>query len=278
MKGAIELKEIIDVLEFHLRSDPDCLILQEEREISPLEIDFIYNPAPRAPETSSPEKPAEVRPRARLEENAACTLCMDRIFPIKRFRRAGSLPVLTLHYAGPVSGSKTPPDRSDKFVLGSPEADDIFSRMFQSAGIPMDEVRFQQYPGCYFDAARSAPEQWNERCRHCLGHVLKTLREENIRLLLLTGAAAVFLLSEEKARELAVSGEILELPFDDFTVPTMVIRGPQALLALEKRRLSLKADLTPEKRKAYEKTLAEEKKIKGDILRSLKRAKELYLS
>ena len=94
---------------------------------------------PRAPQTEPTAEPAaqaaapqpaaaQPPPRGPLEPNMACTLCSDRIYPVRRYRVPGTNPILVLHYNGPVRGSENRVDRSMKHVLGSAEEDDLFGQ------------------------------------------------------------------------------------------------------------------------------------------------------
>lgn len=252
-------------------------------ERSPIEIDFLYRPpADRSQgeqrpgvKTASgtaqaPERAAARGPARELPVNARCTLCSDRLYPVRRYRRTGRKPILLLYYNGAFGGGKQKPDRSDKQIFATAAEDDLFARMLSAAGLAVDDLYYQEYTACHFNDSRSLPEEWNERAGHCLGHVADTIKEFDIRILLLTGPAAIFLLSEEKARQHAQSGEALRLPLADREIPALVLRSPAALLALEQRREKLKA-AGPEKEAEFQKTLGEEKQIKTAVLNSLKR-------
>ena len=191
------------------------------------------------------------------------------MYPVRKYRRTGKKPILLLYYNG-AFGTRQRPDRSDKLHFATKEEDDLFGRMLTAAGLSMDEIYFQEYPACHFNDSRSLPEEWNDRAGHCLGHVNDTIKEFDIRAVLLTGPAAIFLLSEEKAREHALSGEPLPLPLADRELPALVLRSPAALLALEAKREKLKA-AGPEREADYKQTVQEEKQIKKAILQSLKR-------
>ncbi len=270
-------RQLVDDLRFVLNETAGELVPAYAGERSPLEIDFLYRPAPATPARGSriptpgrePQAPVEPAPRREPTVNARCSLCPDRMYPVRRYRRNGKRPILMLYFNG-AFGSRQKPDRSDKLLFATAEEDGLFARMLQAAGLALDDLYYQEYPACHFNDSRSLPEEWTARATHCLGHVNETIRQFDIRVLLLTGPAAIFLLSEEKAREHAENGLPLSLPLADRQVQTLVLRSPAALLALEQKREKLKA-AGPEKEAEYQKTVQEEKRIKSAILASLKK-------
>ncbi|MBI3395867.1 MAG: hypothetical protein HY042_08535, partial [Spirochaetia bacterium] len=179
------------------------LIWQGEGEIKPEHAEFVYQPPPKAKPSASGaaagpiDVPAHVRES--LPPNASCTLCRERMYPVRQFKREGRLPILILHHAGPAPGAKVRPDRSARFVLGSPEEDDVFARMLKAAGLDFDGPHFQEFPACHFNAERSTQPDWQRRATSCLKHVAHTVTTSGIRLILACGHAAVALLGEEKA-------------------------------------------------------------------------------
>ena len=262
-----ELCAIIDDLTLVLEEDPSSLAYAYEGEPSPETLEMPFRPPPKHPDPETPK----ARPAAKREltVNARCTMCSHRMYPVKRHLLPGRIPVLVLHYNGSVFENEAKRDRSDRFVFGDASADALFGRMFAKAGWSFEDFHYQEFPACHFNAARSLPQDWNERGKNCLSIVSGTVKAHGIRLLALTGAAAILLLGDEMARKMAVSGEISTMDLlEGSSLPFLVLRSPAALLALEKRRTALKGD-----REKYARVLAEEKAVKLAILETLGRAK-----
>lgn len=291
------LLSIVEDLAWLIEREENLPTLAFRGELSPLETEFFYEPPEGAKKASVPGIPVSDQPDAmpasrrtdhfepsvpdsgtaglpsRLAENVKCTLCHDRLFPFKEFRKKGEGKILVLHYSGSIQGTRPGRDTTGKTIFSTPEEDDLFSRMLGALGRKMDDAHFQQYPACIFDPSRSLAEDWNDRCRNCLNHVERTIEREGIRLILLTGPAAIFLLGEEMAKKASVSGEIIPLQFEGKEIPGIVVRSPAALLAYERKRKGLKAEGDPEGQSpAYKKTVQEEKQIKNQVLASLKAA------
>ena len=256
-----------------LALEPDALIRNYDLEIPPEKIELIYRapPAGSGDEASPADSEAPgVASLDTLPANFRCNLCPDRMVPVRRFFRGGSRSLLVLHHSGRLEASGQPPrDRSMQFVFGSAAEDGLFERMLEAAGLQMADVHFQEYPACLFNADRSLPEEWNARGKHCLSHVHDTIIREKIRLVLATGAAAILLLGEDRARELSTTGEAIELPLGpgQAALPLLVLRSPAALLALESRRVRME-QAGQDSREAR----SAEKEVKAATLRSLKGA------
>ena len=269
------LAEFVKDLADALAVDPDVLVRNYDSEIPPQKIELIYRAPVASPSgESSPSETAApgVASVETLPVNFRCNLCPDRMVPVRRFFRSGNRSLLVLHHSGRLEPSGHPPrDRSMQFVFGSVAEDGLFERMLEAAGLKMGDVQFQEYPACLFNADRSMPEEWNARGQHCLSHVHDTIVREKIRLVMATGAAAILLLGEDRARELSTSGEAIELPLGpgQTPLPLLVIRSPAALLALESRRVRLE-QAGQDAREAR----SLEKEVKTATLRSLKRALE----
>ena len=275
-----EFAELTGDLAVALQSEADEWVLRVHGEDRPEEIEFTYTPPadktdPRE-DTNAPDAAARAPTAPRtLTANAACTLCADRTFPLRRFRRPGRLPVLVLHYSGPFRPGDSLRDRSAELLFGTPEEDGLYDRMLQALELTRDDFHYLQYPGCVFNPERSLPEDWNRRCGNCLKHLNETVSTNGIRLLLLFGMSAVFLLSEEKARAMALTAETLPVPLDAGELPALVLRSPAAVRALEKKRAGLvsKGRDDPD----YQKAMEEEKRVKQSMLDALRAARSRFL-
>lgn len=270
------LEELVDSLAEALAADESGLVSAYSHEPAPEEIDLIYTPPPEPARTAAatPE-PSVAQPdsfapeRTGLPANFRCTLCSDRMYPVKRYYRSGRLPVLVLLHNGLLAPGPARLDRSEQFVFGSRAEDELFERMVSAVGKTPGDFHFQEYTACHFNADRSLPEDWNERGRNCLTHLNDTIVRENIRLLLVTGPAAVLLLGEEKAHAMATGGEGIHLPLGDGEIPAMAIRSPAALLALENKRRRAGEQGNES---AYKQIVRQEKDIKKSIVSALRQA------
>ncbi len=261
-----------------LESDPDGLLWRLATEPDPGEIPLVLRAGPAAGASgagaSAPLASGAVRavsevPAANLPANMRCTLCADRMYPVRRFTRLGKRPALVLYFAG--SFGKGPPkrDRSRELIFGTPEEDELFARMLRAAGLQPDELHYQEYPACHFNPVRSTASDWEERGRNCLAHVQDSVEREGIRLLLVTGPAAVALFGEARARELSTDSKLAHVELGGARVPALVLRSPGALLAMERKRE--RAREAGREQEMNELT-AEEKAVKGAMLAALKQA------
>ena len=220
-------------------------------------------------------KPSKIIKRE-LPPNFRCESCAIRLYPVKKFFRAGKLPVLLLHYNGLLSKSRhqtLPRDRSANFVFGDKSENELFARILEKLKFKWDDFNYQEYPACHFDAGMSSEEDWQERAQNCLEHVGKSVKAAQIKKIILCGNAAVALLGLKEAQSKAQSMDIFPFPFlassssvkktKEEKIDCVVLRSPAALLSLERQR-EASSDI---ERRA--KLLAEEKEIKSKILSSL---------
>ena len=167
-------------------------------------------------------------------------------------------------------------DCSENFVFGSQAEDELFSRILKKLGLQWDDLHYQEYPACHFDAATSAEEDWKKRAENCLEHVASRVKEAKIKKIILCGNAAVAFLGLKEAENKAQSMSIFPFPLlrsgsgsaKKEQIDCIVLRSPAALLGLERAR-KRKSDA-----KERAQLLVKEKEIKSKILSSL----ELLLS
>lgn len=194
---------------------------------------------------SQVEKPAApvMQIRKDLPANMGCQLCPDRIYAVRRYLICGNLPVLVLRYNYPIDErSKALPDRSDRSRFPTSEEEELFSRMLGAVDLTLEDPYYQEFPACHFDP-RSLPGEWNRRTENCLKHLRETVGRENIRFLLVTGAAAVLLFGD-RAKALAESSKIVDFPVtESLRLPCLVVRSPAALIAMERQRLKAEQSL-----------------------------------
>ncbi len=238
-------------------------------EDDPFMMEFVYRP-PAKSETKAEVIGAQPRPPVHiLTTNAACSLCSGKLFPVRNFFRSGRLPVLFLHYNGAYnSGARTRTDKSHQYIFGGAAEDAIFKKMTGTLGLGPEDFYFQEYPACHFNPVRSLPEEWDERAKNCRIHIAETIKNSNIKHLVICGPSAIFAFGQEKARELAESGQKAQAEFGGHSLPAIVIRSPAALVSLEKKRAENKG--RPEDPE-YKKILKEEIQIKKATLEALRK-------
>lgn len=285
MNPVKELQSIVQDLEAILLDDNQALVLSYHKEPSPFEMDFVYNPT-RVTQSGS-ELPSDsdgvedsildsggdrgVRP-----DNVRCNLCEDRVFPVRKYKNTGRLPVLVVFYNGALEGQEMNRDRSAKHLFGSEQEDDLFFRMVEASGFSPQDFSFQQYPACFFNPAESFPEDWNRRCSNCMNLLQNTIQEQKIQYLIAVGVAAVFLFGEQNARDWSESGELIDLSPQGLPVQAVAMRSPLALLTLESRRKQMKGTMEIKSQEKYEKLLSSEKRIKKQLLSTLKNIRQNF--
>ncbi|MCR9144531.1 MAG: hypothetical protein NXI24_19995 [bacterium] len=283
---AAELGRVLRDFAHALQADPHALIAAFASEPDPDFVQLVYHPPAAAPGSGavSPGASGAARIAAAtavpgvqsgiatgdLPANFRCDLCPDRMYPVRRYNREGRRRILVLYHSGSF-GARGPArlDRSRETIFGSPEEDDLFTRMLGAVNLEIDELHYQEYPACHFNAVRSAPDDWSQRGEHCLSHVRDTISRHDIELLILTGPAAVILLGEERARALSAECGRAMISAGEREVPALVMRSPAALIALETKRKRLQERGEEQSAAA---AVAEEKRIKKQVVAALKAA------
>jgi hypothetical protein len=265
MNSGSELITVIDELIAVMTYAPEDFVLNYSNETSPLDLEFIYEPVIISENKKLPPEKIIEKPKAVLNKNPnyLCYDCSEKMYPVKKYYRPGNKPILVLHYNGSV-GSKSKPDRSDRYIFGSPEEDELFSRMCEAAGFSMQDFHFQEFPACHFVSNSSNDTEWKKRTENCIRHVVKTVNDNKIQFLIFTGMSAQLFLGSEKAREQFEEMNYFDPKIKDVSIRAMILRSPGAILALEKKRKHAKDS-------EHAALLAEEKKIKTLILNSLKK-------
>ncbi len=285
MSGA-DLGRLVRDFGLALEGEPYALIPNFEAEPPPDSVQLVYHPPTPAPGAGAAAAPgagpipgvagaggmpgvAPGQASGELPANFRCNLCPDRMYPVRRFEREGRRPILVLYHSGSYGRGPARLDRSRETIFGSPEEDDLFSRMLGAVDLSPDDLFFQEYPACHFNAVRSTPDDWQTRGEHCLSHVRDTVLRHKIELLILTGPAAVILLGEERARQLSADCGQAQIPAGDRELPALVMRSPAALIALENKRKRLQSRGEAE---AAKQAVEEEKRVKKQVVAALKAA------
>ncbi len=266
----------------------------------PFRDSFSYEPSPESIQLKLPSKqgPAissskeKEDNKAKLPVNFTCSFCKPRLYPVRRYFRIGTKPLLCLYYNAPF-GTAAPllPDRSQSFLFGKKETDEIFERMLKALAVEKDTLYYQEYPACHFDHSRSSEADWQHRAQACLPYLLRTLEVCGIQKALLCGNAATALLGQERASRAAKEASVFPYHFKDQAgsfakqIACVVIRSPAALLALEEQRIKAQRQkklqtqdsgrqesdsLGAELERRYAKLLAQEKAIKAQTLAALR--------
>lgn len=210
------------VRDLHSALEDDALIGAFSHEPLPEAIPLVYRPPQKKKvRAAEPEK----APRfAQLPGNFTCGLCPERIYPARKFQRAGRLPVLILLYNGSVTPKKMRPDRSDVCIFAAPEEDAFYAAMLAEKGFALSDFHFQQLPGCHFNPDRSLPADWTRRTELCMTHVEKAVAAASIEHILISPPALTFLLGKEKSQALTDSAELFELKAGSLSRPAHAFR------------------------------------------------------
>ncbi len=210
-----------------------------------------------------------------LTRNLTCKKCMDRISAIRGFIHQGSIPILVLHYTGEISPNKKVFSKTGKNqVFREQNQEDLFDRMVQKVfSVRMRELNYQEFPGCNFKNVNSSSDEWKQRSKNCLEHVALTVKSNNIKGIIITGRAAVSYYGIEKAENLLE--KIHPFEFEDFEIPSIVIRSPEKVLSLEDKKKKLEH---LKESSEYKNAVEEEKNIKLQIVRTLTDFKNRILS
>jgi len=209
--------EILGRLVRDLRSslEDESLVPNFLGEIPPHEVPIIYRPPAKMKEPTLPGSgPSATTPKVvgrALAANVSCSLCPERLFPVKKYLRKGKLPVLVLFFNGSVTPTKVRPDRSDVCILASKEEDDFFSQALGLAGFSVSDFYFQQFPACHFNSQRSVMQDWLRRSTNCTQHLIATTEACGIKHVLLSSPSSQFLLGKTESQRLIESGESFQL-------------------------------------------------------------------
>ncbi|MDH5657296.1 MAG: hypothetical protein OEZ34_15395 [Spirochaetia bacterium] len=263
---ASTIETIVHDLIFLLKNDPECFILKYSDETTPLDLDFVYEPGTRQLSKKKEQIPEEIReqqqPRISENVNYLCTDCHGKMYPVKNYLRPGKKPILVLHYNGS-TGSKLKPDRSDKYIFGNPEEDDLFERMCRASGLETSDFYFQEFPACHFTTSNPQDPEWKKRISNCLKHAASTIKKYNIKILIFSGISAQMYLGHDHAQMHFKNMDLFDPEIPGIAVTALVLRSPAALLAMEQKRKK-----TSDHTKAE--LLEEEKKVKTLIVNALK--------
>ena len=218
---------------------------------------------------STPERPQYKKKKLPLSEalaaNFRCELCTPRLYAVNKYLRTGNLPVLVLYYNAAFKAGPLQRDRSAAHVLGGLKEDELWQRLVQKLGFAVNDLYYQEYLACHFNASRSSETDWQQRAANCRGHVQATVHKYNIQQIILCGNAAIAMLGGEQAAKHAQQAQVFEVALtDQQKLPCVVLRSPAALLALERQR-QMAADAAN-----YQRLLAQEKEIKNNILSALR--------
>jgi len=201
--------------------EEDALISSFAYEPPPWKIPLVYRPPQKKKTAAVIEK--KDRPM-HLPGNFTCSLCPERIYPARKFQRAGRLPILVLLYNGSITPKKMRPDRSDACTFAAPEEDAFYETIFQEKGFTLGDFHYQQLPGCHFNPDRSLPADWTRRTEKCLTHVEQAVRAASIQHILISPPALTFLSGKEKSQALTESAELFDFDAGAARVPAHAFR------------------------------------------------------
>lgn len=205
------------------------------------------------------------RDTSKLNANFRCELCHSRLYPVNQYLRTGKLPVLILYYNMALQSRSLQRDRSAVHIFGGPKEDNLWNRILSKLGFTMNDFYYQEYLACHFNASRSTESDWQERAAHCKQHLIDTITKYKLSKVVLSGNAALLLLTKEQADKYAKTAKVFDFIIGKEKLQAVVLRSPSALLAIENRRESQGMQNTEK----YQQLVAEEKDIKNNILTAL---------
>jgi hypothetical protein len=265
--------EIITDFKGFIQSD-DFIEYKFEDELYPDDIDLHWSRidtkrfiANNLSQTSKPSIPEESR-------NILCKKCSDRVSAIRGFIHKGNMPILVLHFTGEISPTKKVFSKMGKNqIFRDSIQEDLFDRMIKKIFfVGMRDLYYQEFPGCNFKNQTSTITDWELRTKNCLEHVEKTVKNEGIKGIIITGRAAVSYFGFEKAESLLE--KILPFELGKFSIPSIVIRSPEKILHLEE--IKKKYEKKKESQE-YKTAVEEEKIIKLQVVNSLTEFKNQVL-
>ncbi|MCB1173758.1 MAG: hypothetical protein KDK39_09345 [Leptospiraceae bacterium] len=215
-------------------------------------------------------------PGGKLNQNALCQDCPERMYPVRQFYQAGSIPVLVVYFAGSFYADEMRRDLSRTNRIGTDAEDELFERMLQSLAVRPTALHYQEFVACHFNPERSSPADWQRRARNCGKHLQHTIETRSIELVILSGPSAVMLLGKETAQKQVEQPGLFALTVSANRppIPALVLRSASAVLALESRRkLARQQGQTQE----YDHFKAQESRIKKQMLQSLQTALQRWL-
>jgi hypothetical protein len=265
--------EIITDFKGFIQSD-DFIEYKFEDEVYPDDIDLHWNPidsrrfiANNLSHIPRPTIPEESR-------NLLCKKCTDRVSAIRGFIHRGNIPILVLHFTGEISPNKKVFSKMGKNqIFRDSIQEDLFDRMVKKIFlVGMRDLYYQEFPGCNFKNQTSTLIDWEIRTKNCLEHVEKTIKNESIKGIIITGRAAVSYFGFEKAESLLE--KIIPFEIGKFSIPSIVIRSPEKILNLEE--IKKKYEKKKESQE-YKNAVEEDKIIKLQIVNTLTEFKNQVL-
>lgn len=246
--------------------------LPEEKDPIDFSLSWISIPKDKKKSLSgAPLEKLEIPSEAR---NLICKLCPERVSAIRGFIHKGTKKILVLHYTGEISPNKKMFSKIGKNqIFRDDSQEDIFDRMIKKVfQFSFRELYYQEFPGCNFNPKTSSRDGWKERSQNCLAHVLRTISDEGIKGIIITGRAAVAYYGYENAE--AMLDKIFPFEIGGMSLPAIVIRSPEKLLSLEENKKKLERE---KNKSELEKALLEEREIKTQVVNTLTIFKEKVL-
>lgn len=213
-------------------------ILQLEGEKDPVDQEFHWKSLHKLNPKETLRIELEKHKITRDNINLQCQLCPGKISGIRHFLYRGRKPVLILHYSGAIQPKEKPNIKKDPTQIFKDKSiekiwGDLVLKAYQFSHL---EFFYQEFPACQFPNSSNNEIAWNQRIISCLVHVKETIKENNIRWIFILGNSAR-LMYGEKAKDLL--GKVNDFPIPGLKIPSMVLRSPEALIALEDKGKTL---------------------------------------
>lgn len=226
-------KSLIDETSFLLKNQKFPIISYPE-ETDPNDISLLWKSwKDRNPLEIAKEAQEKLRGSRDLI-NFSCSLCENKQSGIRNFISRGRIPILVLHYSGAVLPKDKPFIKMNpKQIFKDALTEKIWSSLIQSAyEFTYEELYYQEFPACNFQPTKSNPESWKQRTESCKLHIKETISLHSIQGIIILGSSAKVLYGDGVKEKL---GKWEEWQFEDLSIPTMVFRSPEALVALESK-------------------------------------------
>jgi uracil-DNA glycosylase len=245
------LIEIFDEAQYFIKTNT-LPIINLRSEADPHDISFVWKPLTKKTKEQRQKENQEKQRTNRELVNFPCTLCTNKTTGIKNFFYPGRYPILVLHYSGASSLKEKPfVKKNPKQVFKEELTGKVWNELIQSVyNFSSEELYYQEYPACNFNANAIKEEDWKLRIDTCKVYIEENIKEYDLQGIILLGSSAKHVYGSEIAKQMV--GKLTHWKLNGKEIPVMTLRSPEALVFLDEKS----------KQKAEEKSLfhyAEEK-------------------
>jgi len=227
-------------------------IFQNSDEPDPADATFVWESLREKNPTVALELAKEKQKANRDLVNFSCRLCPEKVSGIRGFLQRGRKPILVLHYSGATSPKeKSFVKKHPKQIFKDLAVESTWALLIQKAfSVSHEELYYQEYPACNFPTKSTQDSTWKPRLEACKLHIAETILENHIQFIFILGSSAKLLYGNGAKEKVGV---LDHLEIGGQTIPTMVIRSPEALVVLSDKAKTLFS--YAEERQELEKTM-----------------------